>query len=121
MAREGNSNRNRGVRYEELAADYLERQGFQILQRNFHSRFGEIDLIAKEGTYLVFVEVKYRATGSGGHPLEAVDIRKQRRIGKTADFYCLRYGYGEDTPCRFDVVGIIGDEVIHISNAFERR
>ena len=104
MAREGNSNRKKGAHYEQLAADYLERQGFQILQRNFHSRFGEIDLIASEGKYLVFVEVKYRVSDSGGHPLEAVDIRKQRRMGKTADVYCLRHGFGEGTPCRFDVV-----------------
>ncbi len=84
MAREGNSNRKKGAHYEQLAADYLERQGFQILQRNFHSRFGEIDLIASEGKY------------------------------------CLRHGFGEGTPCRFDVVGIIGDEVIHIPDAFGR-
>lgn len=116
----GNSSRKRGAQYEELAVDYLKQQGFQILQRNFSSRFGEIDIIAREGKYLVFVEVKYRATDSGGHPLEAVDVRKQRRIWKTAEFYCLRYGYGENTPCRFDVVGIIGDEIIHVRNAFER-
>lgn len=120
MANGGNSSRERGAKYEELAAEYLQKQGFQILQRNFSSRFGEIDLIAREGRYLVFVEVKYRAQNNGGHPLEAVDARKQRRIGKTADFYLLRYGYGETTPCRFDVVGILGEEVIHLRNAFER-
>lgn len=120
MANRGNSSRKRGARYEELAADYLQKQGFEIVQRNFCSRFGEIDLIAREGRYLVFVEVKYRARNSGGHPLEAVDVRKQHRIGKTADFYLLRYGYGESMPCRFDVVGILGDEVIHLRNAFER-
>lgn len=103
-----------------MAADYLQGQGFQILDHNFSSRFGEIDIVAREGNYLVFAEVKYRATDSGGHPLEAVDLRKQRRIGKTADYYLLRYGYGENTPCRFDVVGIIGDEIIHVRNAFER-
>lgn len=120
MANRGNSSRERGAKYEELAAEYLQKQGFQILQRNFSSRFGEIDLIAREGRYLVFVEVKYRAPNSSGHPLEAVDVRKQRRIGKTADFYLLRYGHGEDTPCRFDVVGILGEEIIHLRNAFER-
>lgn len=113
------SNRKKGAKYEEMAAEYLEKQGFQMLQQNFNSRFGEIDLIAREGKYLVFIEVKYRATDSGGHPLEAVDRKKQRRIIKTAQFYCLRYGYGENTPCRFDVVGIIGDEIIHVRNAFE--
>lgn len=114
------SSRGKGTQYEEKAADYLEAQGFHILCRNFSSRFGEIDLIAREGKYLVFVEVKYRATDRGGHPLEAVNAAKQRRICKTADFYCLRYGYGADTPCRFDVVGMIGNEVTHVRNAFER-
>lgn len=114
------SSRQKGTEYETQAAEYLEAQGFRILHRNFSSRFGEIDLIAQEGRYLVFVEVKYRANARGGHPLEAVDAGKRRRIFKTADFYCLRYGYGEGTPCRFDVVGIMGEEVIHVRNAFER-
>lgn len=114
-----NSTREKGILYEKKAADYLEKQGFFVLQRNFSSKFGEIDLIARDGTYLVFVEVKYRATDRDGHPLEAVDRWKQRRICRTADFYCLRHGYGENTPCRFDVVGIIGDEIIHIRDAFE--
>ncbi len=114
----GNINRRKGAHYETLAASYLQGQGFEILQRNFCSRYGEIDLIAREGKYLVFVEVKYRATGSGGHPLEAVDAHKQRRICKTAEFYLLRYGYAEGTPCRFDVVGMIGDEALHVRDAF---
>lgn len=120
MAGTGNGNRKTGTQYEVLAASYLQGLGFEILQHNFSSRFGEIDLIAKEGKYLVFVEVKYRATDSGGHPLEAVDVRKQRRIIKTAEFYLLRYGFAEDTPCRFDVVGIIGEEICHVRNAFEK-
>lgn len=120
MAKGANSNRSKGRQYEERAAEYLKAQGLRIIQKNFSSRFGEIDLIAREGRYLVFVEVKYRANAKGGHPLEAVDARKRRRISKTADFYCLRYGYGEDTPCRFDVVGIMGDEVVHVRDAFGR-
>ncbi len=120
LAKGANSNRSKGTQYEERAAEYLEAQGFRIIQKNFSSRFGEIDLVAREGRYLVFIEVKYRATARGGHPLEAVDAGKRRRIRKTADFYCLRYGYGEDTPCRFDVVGVLGDEVIHVRDAFER-
>lgn len=120
MAYSKNSSRRRGTQYEEVAAEYLKKQGFQILEQNFSSRFGEIDIIAREGRYLVFAEVKYRATDRGGHPLEAVDYYKRRRIGMTADFYLLRYGYGEETPCRFDVVGIAGDEIIHVRDAFER-
>lgn len=120
MAKRANDSRKRGMQYEEIAAEYLRKKGFVILQRNFCSRYGEIDLVARDGRYLVFVEVKYRATDKGGHPLEAVDARKQRRILKTADFYCLCHGYGEDMPCRFDVIGMSGEEIIHVRNAFER-
>ena len=106
-----------GSHYEAKAAEFLKKQGYEILDCNYQDRYGEIDLVAKDGDYLVFVEVKYRRRG-GEHPLEAVDIRKQRRICRTADYYCLRYGYQEDTPCRFDVVGISGDEIIHVEDAF---
>ena len=111
--------RQTGTVYEEMAARWLSEQGYEILERNFYCRQGEIDLIARDGRYLVFVEVKYRENNRGGHPLEAVDAGKRRRICRTADYYCLRHGYGEDTPCRFDVVGITGEELIHIPNAFE--
>lgn len=104
--------------WERQAAEFLENKGYQILHRNFCSRYGEIDLVARQGRYLVFLEVKYRKDEKGGHPLEAVDRRKQRRICKTAMYYCLRYGYGEDTPCRFDVIGILGTEIMHLEHAF---
>ena len=118
MARTGNDCRRRGAQYENLAAEYLKQQGYQILRRNFYSYFGEIDLVARDGKYLVFVEVKYRKNDSGGHPLEAVGVQKQQRICRTADYYCLRCGYGGETHCRFDVVGIMGEEVFHIKDAF---
>ena len=118
MAGAGNRSRRKGTEYEQRAAELLEREGYQILHRNFCSRFGEIDLVARQGDYLVFTEVKYRNSPAGGHPLEAVGRQKQRRICKTAGYYCLRHGYGEDTPCRFDVVGILGEETIHVEDAF---
>lgn len=108
-----------GYEYERKAAEYLKEKGYHILKQNFYTKFGEIDMIARDGKYLVFVEVKYRSTKRGGHPLEAVDGKKQNRIKKAAQFYLLRYGYGENTPCRFDVVGILQEEIIHIENAFE--
>ncbi len=118
MAKTGNQNRRRGMDYEQQAAEFLEAQGYQILHRNFYSRYGEIDLVARQGRTLVFLEVKYRKNETGGHPLEAVDKRKQRRICKTAVYYCLRFGYGEYTPCRFDIIGILGEEIIHVEDAF---
>lgn len=110
-----------GQDYENQAAEYLRRQGFRILRRNFSCKNGEIDIIAEDGGYLVFVEIKYRKDGACGHPLEAVDARKQRRICRTASYFCMRYGYGGDTPCRFDVVAVMGDEITHVRNAFEYR
>ncbi|EOS21464.1 hypothetical protein C806_04447 [Lachnospiraceae bacterium 3-1] len=121
MAKTGNENRKQGIAWEHWAAEFLKEKGYQILHTNFYSRYGEIDLIARQGTYLVFLEVKYRKNIKGGHPLEAVDVRKQRRICKTAAYYCMRYGYGESTPCRFDVIGILGEEMFHVEDAFPFR
>ena len=115
----GGQNKRLGLAYEQKAAEYLEKKGFQILERNYYTRCGEIDLIVRDGAYLVFVEVKYRASQRGGHPLEAVDARKQRRLRRAAALYLLRCGYPENTPCRFDVVGILGEEIFHVENAFE--
>ena len=113
-----NGRRQEGYLQEEKAAKYLKQKGYRIVARNFYSRYGEIDVIARDGKYLVFVEVKFRKNAKGGHPLEAVDIRKQKRICKTADWFCLRYGYSEGVPYRFDVIGIMGEEIIHIEDAF---
>lgn len=108
-----------GTNYEKLAGSFLEQQGYVILEYNFRCRMGEIDIVAKDGAYLVFVEVKYRSNERTGSPLEAVNIRKQRVISKVASYYCLTHGYGETKPCRFDVVAICGEEYSLIKNAFE--
>lgn len=108
-----------GTTYEKLTGAYLEKQGYEILEYNFRCRMGEIDIIAKDGAYLVFVEVKYRSNRRTGSPLEAVDARKQRIISRVASYYCLTHGYGETMPCRFDVVAISGEEYTLIKNAFE--
>ena len=118
MAGKGNANRRMGAFWERQAAEYLEQKGYQILERNFCSYFGEIDIIARQGDYLVFVEVKYRREGSPVHALESVDSGKRRRICKTAAYYCLRCGWPEDTPCRFDILGIQGGAFAHIEYAF---
>jgi putative endonuclease len=97
---------------------YLKEQGYVILEKNFRCRMGEIDLIAREGSYLVFVEVKYRSNASLGDPLEAVDRRKQATIRKVASWYLMKKGLSDRVPCRFDVVGILGKEITLIRNAF---
>lgn len=107
-----------GNHYEDIAVRYLTEKGYQVLERNYRIRTGEIDIIARDGKYLVFVEVKYRANERRGKALEAVDFRKQKVIFRTAQVYLHQNGMGTETPCRFDVVGITGDEIVHIKDAF---
>ena len=83
----------------------------------YRIRTGEIDLIARDGRYLVFAEVKYRKNLQMGDPLEAVDLRKQQQIYRTAIYY-LHQKKWENVPCRFDVIGITGTQICHIRNAF---
>ena len=107
-----------GTQYESMAVQYLTEAGDHILERNFRCRTGEIDIIAKDGAYLVFVEVKYRASAACGSALEAVDYRKQQSILRVAQYYMVSHGYGTQTNCRFDVVAIQGTEITLIQNAF---
>ena len=107
-----------GTQKEQQAAAYLESAGFEILERNYRCRTGEIDLIAKEGGYLVFVEVKYRATGAKGSALEAVDRKKAAQVRRVAGIYLYEKRLSEHTPCRFDAVGIDREAVTHIRDAF---
>ena len=107
-----------GTEQEKIAGAYLESRGYRILEYNFRAPRSEIDIVARDGRYLVFVEVKYRVSGHSGHPLEAVDLRKQRRICLAARYYLYTHGQGEDTPCRFDVIGIEGDGVMLVKDAF---
>lgn len=114
------NNRETGTEYEDKAAAYLCSNGYTILKRNFYTRAGEIDIIAENEGYLCFVEVKFRSDDTDGLPLEAVDLRKIRRISKAAVRYLHMCGLDVDyTPCRFDVVSILGTEITLIKNAFD--
>ena len=106
------------MEYEKKAGAYLEECGYKILKYNFRCRMGEIDIIARDGEYLVFCEVKYRARSRLGHPSEAVGRRKQQVISRCAAYY-LMSERASNTPCRFDVVSIEGEAVTLIKNAFE--
>lgn len=110
--------RSLGSEKENMAAEFLEKQGYRILEKNFRCRQGEIDIIANEGRYLVFVEVKYRADSRSGEPEEAVDAGKQYTIRRVALYYLYRNQLSETTPCRFDVVGIKGEKIRVTRNAF---
>ena len=112
-----NNKRQTGIKYEQAAGFFLEQMGYEILEYNYCCRFGEIDIIAKDGACLVFCEVKYRSDRGKGSPLEAVDYRKQQTIFRCASHYLAGQGFG-DIPCRFDVIGIEGTAITHIENAF---
>ncbi len=111
--------RRTGTRYEQIAADYLKQQEYQIICANYRCRMGEIDLICRDGRYLVFVEVKYRANAHAGTGFMAVDARKQHRISRVAAYYLMEQHLPEETPCRFDVVAIDAGEISLLKNAFE--
>ena len=108
-----------GTVQEQRVAGWLKQHGYDIVEHNFSCRFGEIDLIARKGGYLIFVEVKYRRNGSSGVSLEAVTPAKQRVISRVAQFYLTVKYNSVDVPCRFDVVGIDGDRLQWKKNAFE--
>ncbi len=113
------NNRKVGADKEELAANFLKSRGYQILERNYRCRLGEVDIVAYDQNYLCFVEVKYRTGHQIGRPEEAVDRRKQRKITKVAQFYLMMESGTQDRDVRFDVVSIEKDEIILYQNAFE--
>lgn len=110
--------RESGCIYERCAGEFLEKKGYQILEYNFRCRYAEIDIVAMDGEYLVFCEVKYRSGEDEERALEAVDFRKQKQISKAALFYITRQEK-LNTPCRFDVIGITDKKITHIKNAFD--
>lgn len=94
-----------GWRGEELACEELTRRGYTVIARRYRTRHGELDIVARQGAYLVFVEVKARQSSNFGDPEEAVTAQKQQRLVVMATDYLVRHGLVE-SPCRFDVVGI---------------
>lgn len=113
------NNRILGTRIEAEAKSFLINLGYQIIECNFRCKSGEIDIIAKEDNYLVFIEVKFRFSTKNGLPAEAVDFRKMKRIINTAKYYMLIHGYSEFTPCRFDVIVKLDTKMELIKNAFD--
>ncbi len=110
-----------GSKGENIARHHLEKSGYKIIAANYRTKSGEIDLIAKDGRTLVFVEVKARSDEKFGSPFEALTPKKCRQISKVALEYLLQHG-GTDQPARFDVVGIrpgTAKEVEVIKNAFD--
>ena len=110
-----------GRKGEEMAVAYLRRKGYRILERNYRIRQGEIDVIARRGKILVFVEVKTGRDLSFGPPQDRVNRRKRAHMVQAASAYMMERKIGE-SDCRFDVIAIVLDEngtkLTHIVNAF---
>ena len=110
----------RGKDAETRAWHYLQARGLQLLQRNYRSKRGEIDLVMQDADSLVFVEVRYRRQTQFGSALESVDRRKQARLVACARHYMQAYPEVASQPCRFDVVSINGSPgtIEWVRNAF---
>ena len=94
----------KGSHYEARAARFLQDQGLRILQTNYRCRCGEIDLVARHHQYLVFVEVRSRGNPRFSSAAASVDLRKQRKLLRTAQFFLQQYPKLAQLPCRFDVI-----------------
>ena len=103
---------------EDLACRELERRGYAIIALRYRRRGGEVDIIARDGPTLVFVEVKARDSHAFGEAAEAVTWWKQRRIVRLASEYVMRH-HESDTPCRFDVVSIQFDDGRPVIEVFQ--
>lgn len=98
--------RDRGKLGEDVAVAFLKRNGYEIIERNYYHQHGEIDIVAREGKVLVFVEVKARRSTAFGRPEESVTPKKQELLRRTAEGYMLDRNIGE-AECRFDVVAVV--------------
>ena len=109
---------------EDIATRYLEQIGYEIIQRNFECKQGEIDIVAKDKDEIVFVEVKTRASVLYGQPKDAVDRTKKKHIYRSAEFY-IYIRHLENCPVRIDVIEVYKKQgkfkVNHIKNAITER
>jgi putative endonuclease len=112
-----------GRKGEDLAASFLHQQGYRLLVRNYRLRYGEIDIIARDGACIAFGEVKTRQAGTPFLPAEAVSRKKQRQIARVAQAY-LAANRLFDSPARFDVISVLmhpdgQPQIDHLANAFD--
>ena len=115
-----NSRSIKGKACEKLACDYLKKNGLKLIDKNFHSRYGEIDLIMLHQDMVVFIEVRYRKNQNFGGAKASVTLSKQQKIKKTALFYMQKKG--RELNARFDVIAMTGEQnspsIEWIKNAF---
>jgi putative endonuclease len=117
-----NSTRKIGEKAELLAQSFLEDRGLDLVTRNYHCRRGEIDLIMRDGNFLVFIEVRYRKSNIYGSAAESITRQKQSRLLTTAEYYLQNEMFYGDNSCRFDVITVSGQynpQIEWIKNAFQ--
>ncbi len=113
-----------GKKGEDIALNYLTEKGYELVARNYRfSRYGELDLVMRDGKYLVFIEVRTKKNKLYGSPLETIDYDKRRQIEKMAQLFLVKEKLSQETFCRFDAIGIIlsdnnEPEIEHIQDAF---
>lgn len=114
------NNRQKGNSGEEIAANYLKKKGYRIMERNFTTDIGEIDMVAAGDGCIVFVEVKERFSDKFGYAADAVGYRKQNKISQVASQYIRKYRLF-DVSVRFDVIEVYFEDkrIEHIENAFD--
>ncbi len=114
------NNIKKGIKGEVEAVNYLISQGYRIMDRNYRTKAGEIDIVATKSNILVFVEVKARTTTRYGYPYEAVNRRKQMKIYKSSLIYIQHKGFS-DYQIRYDIIEVLlngNTRINHIKNAF---
>ena len=112
------NNRELGAKYEQEACEYIASLGMHVLARNWRTRNGEIDIVARDEDTIVFIEVKFRKSNKKGDALEQINYKKQQQIRHMAVEYLHYIGKGENTKIRFDCVGITGDNFKYVKGAF---
>jgi putative endonuclease len=105
-----------GKEAEDRALNYLEQKGLRLIQRNYRSRFGEIDLIMRDGKTVVFIEVRYRRNRTFGGASHSITTQKQQRLLTTAEQFLQQHAPRH--PARMDVLALEGDDIEWIKNAF---
>lgn len=113
---DGLHNRELGAKGEKKACSYLKKNGWKILERNYKTPFGEIDIIAKKDEVIAFIEVKTRLSDIFGSPSEAVTYQRKLRYIRGANYYFTNKII--DFTVRFDIIEVFRDELNHIENAF---
>jgi len=110
-----NKKQNSGTQAEKIACDFLKQQNLELIEKNYHCRYGEIDLIMKEGSQLVFIEVRFRKNTSHGSALDTVDNRKLNKIKKTSQHYLMTNNLGY-ISCQIDDGNLAKPEIKWVRN-----